>query len=132
MSIKGRPLKWMQDALARGDLATAWSEASEVPRVELADALDFVILLAAADHRHFDRAVTRWIARLETERTSSAEDRAIALVALRALRQGRRDLRDLCERLDVGPVAGLAPQPERRPVTRAATGRGATAPRRDR
>jgi hypothetical protein len=59
VSIKGRPGTWLTAALERGDLATAISEASELPPLNLSDALAIVLLMAEAGHPSFRPARRR-------------------------------------------------------------------------
>lgn len=62
VSIKGSSIKWLERAIERGDLLTAWSVAFELPRLPLDHALGLVILSAArADGQpRFNRAALRW------------------------------------------------------------------------
>lgn len=111
MSIRGRPGSWLTHALERGHLATAWSEASEIPALNLSDALALVVLMAAKGHPAFDRAAARWLARLTLERGLSVEELRFALAAVAALahhcEDARRRLADVCARHRVVNVIGL-------------------------
>ncbi|MDQ8044572.1 MAG: hypothetical protein REI11_08200 [Patulibacter sp.] len=70
MSIKGRPITWLDAAVKRGDVASAISAAAEMTRgsLSLDYALAIVVLMADGDPDRYDRAVTRWLQRWEAER----------------------------------------------------------------
>lgn len=72
MSIKGGSLKWIEAAIARGDLLTAWASAHELPRgtLSLDHSLALVILASTSDPTRADRAADRWIHRATTEQPS--------------------------------------------------------------
>jgi hypothetical protein len=63
----------------------AWTMASELPSVQLADALALLLLARDLEPARFDRAVPRWHARLCTEQQLSAGEAQLALAALNAL-----------------------------------------------
>jgi hypothetical protein len=48
----------------RGDLPGVRSAVIELPRINLADALAIVVLMAADKDPAYERAATRWLARL--------------------------------------------------------------------
>ena len=111
MSIKGRPGTWLTAALERGDLATAISEASELPRLNLSDALAIVLLMADKGHPSFSRAGAKWVARLGVEHQLGLEDLRYALEAVAALlhhpAHARRNLIDICVRYELSAAVGL-------------------------
>jgi hypothetical protein len=112
VTIKGRPYTWLRDALARGDLAGVRAAALEVPRVQLADALAIVLLMAEHGDGALDPAATKWVGRLALERQSvRLVDLQLAVVALEILPQRPRDARailaDLCERHALEGIVGL-------------------------
>jgi hypothetical protein len=113
MSIKGHPYRWFTSALRRGDLAGVRAAAAELGhRVNLVDALSVVLLMAQRDDDAFDRAATRWLARLVVERPAvGLEDLRRGLAALEALpangAAARRELAELCERHRLDGVVGL-------------------------
>jgi hypothetical protein len=72
----------MVKALECGGLASALSEAHEIPVLSLADSLAIVVLMGAEGHRSFDRAAARWVARLGLERRLGLEDLRFALAAV--------------------------------------------------
>ena len=86
VSIKGRPYMWFQAALARGDLAGVRAAAAELPHVNLTDALAVCLLMSKDDDVLYERAATKWLARLALERpTVGLDDLSQALHALQAL-----------------------------------------------
>ena len=116
VSIKGRPGSWLAAALQRGDLATAISEASDLPGLNLCDALAIVLLMAQKGHPSFDRAGARWVSRLGLERRVGLEELRFAHEAVTALphhpEHARRCLADICARHELANVIGLhAPRP---------------------
>jgi hypothetical protein len=87
------------------------SAAIELPQINLADALAIVLLMAADDDPAYERAATRPLTRLASERPSiGLQDISAAVDALQALggaRPARVALAELCARYDVGEVIGL-------------------------
>lgn len=117
MSIKGHPYRWFTSALRRGDLVGVRSAAAELGhKVNLVDALSIVLLMADREDEAFDRAATRWLARLVLERPAvSLDDLRLGLVALQALpangAAARQQLADLCTRHRLDGVVGLLRAP---------------------
>jgi hypothetical protein len=72
-------------ALARRNVMLAWTLASELPEIPLADALELLLLARDFEPARFDRAVPRWHARLCTEQPLSTGEAQLALAALSAL-----------------------------------------------
>ena len=68
MSIKGGPYQRFRRALAIGRLPLVLASAAELPRLELDDALEVLLLIADQDEGRFPRAATRWLGRLALER----------------------------------------------------------------
>ena len=130
MSIKGRPGTWLTAALERGDLATAISEASELPRLNLSDALAIVLLMADAGHPSFSRAGAKWVARLGVEHQLGLEDLRYALEAVAALphhpTHARRSLVDICARYELRGAVGLHSRVDTRPTPGPMPKRGTT------
>jgi len=89
LSIKGQRYTWFRSALERGDLPGVRSAAAELPRINLADALGIVLLMADDDDA-YERAATRWVARLASERPNVVHDLAATVGALQALAGARR------------------------------------------
>ncbi len=112
MSIKGSSIVWLERALERGDLLTAWTTAHELKSLPLDHALALVVL-AAADERdaaRFDAAARRWALRYLTGARSPT------LADLRAVIDALDELPSLdaitalgaaCERLQL-PLAARA------------------------
>jgi hypothetical protein len=79
----------MKRAIERGNAMVAWALASELPHVELGDALALVLVLVllALDHDapRFDKAAVRWHSRLCREASLTLDESQLALSALRAL-----------------------------------------------
>ncbi|MEA2192967.1 MAG: hypothetical protein QOI73_3088 [Solirubrobacteraceae bacterium] len=113
MSVKGRPYTWFRMALRRGDLVGVRAAAAELGhKVNLVDALSVVLLMAVRDDEAFDRAATRWLARLALERPAvGLDDLRLGLSALEALPYNRdaarMTLAELCERHRLDDVVGL-------------------------
>jgi hypothetical protein len=72
-------------ALKRQNFMLAWTMAAELPKVQLADGLELLLLARDLEPARFDRAVPRWHARLCTERQLSSSEAQLALAALNAL-----------------------------------------------
>src|SRR3954452_7514879 len=66
VSAQGSPAARFTRALATRNPTIAWAAACELPRVELAEALDLCLLVVAEPSR-YQRAATRWHARYCTE-----------------------------------------------------------------
>jgi hypothetical protein len=117
MSIKGHPYRWFSSALRRGDLVGVRSAAAELGhQVNLVDALSIVLLMADREDDAFERAATRWLARLVIERPAvGLEELRLGLVALQALpadaAAGREQLAQLCARHRLDGVVGLLRAP---------------------
>lgn len=91
MSIKGSSIVWLERALERGDLVTAWTTAFELPRLLLDHALALVVLTATDDTNpaRYDAAARRWAALYLTD------SRSPTLADLRALVDALDELPDL-------------------------------------
>lgn len=101
MSIKGRPLTWIEAAIARGDRLSAWAAAHELRRGELGldHALALVVLASAeGDPDRADRAARRWLAR------AAVEERSVDLARLAEI------LEELPDLVAVTLLAGVAEQ----------------------
>jgi hypothetical protein len=117
MSIKGHPYRWFSSALRRGDLVGVRSAAAELGhQVNLVDALSIVLLMADRADDAYERAATRWLARLVIERPAVGLDELrFGLVALQALptnaAAARQQLAELCTRHRLDGVVGLLSGP---------------------
>ncbi len=82
MSIKGSPYARFKRALELGDLALVRLAASELPQVNLDDALTICCLMAKRGSPAFGRAAVRWTARWILERPDVGLDGARRALAL--------------------------------------------------
>jgi hypothetical protein len=103
VSIKGSPYARFRAALRAGNLLLVRTAAAELPRVDLIDALAICVLMGAQQDERFDRAATRWLARLALERPGiDLDDLRDGLNALDALPHNpgaaRGELIALCSR----------------------------------
>jgi hypothetical protein len=81
VTFEGRPYTRFRRALQTGDPRLVRMIAAELPRIDLADALDVFRVLAAADDPAWNRAGVRWVRRLCDE-AAGLELVDVALVAL--------------------------------------------------
>ena len=103
VSIKGSPYARFRAALRAGNLLVVRAAAAELPRVDLVDALAICVLMGAQGDERFERAATKWLARLALEHPSIAlEELRRGLNALDALPHNpaaaRGELVALCRR----------------------------------
>jgi hypothetical protein len=87
-------------AIQQRNLWAAETAMRELGHVSLADALDYLELLAAIRPDRFDRAAVRWHGRLETEAAilTFAESQ-LALAVLGSLRAGDKSATEVLRRL---------------------------------
>jgi hypothetical protein len=86
VSIKGGPYQRFRRALEIGRLPLVLASAAELPRLELDDALEVLLLIADQDEGRFPRAATRWLGRLALERPElSLAELRLALAACELL-----------------------------------------------
>ena len=112
MSIKRHSYTWFQAALARGDLAGVRAAAAELPHINLTDALAICLLMGKHNDVFYERAATKWLARLALERpTVGLNDISQALQALEVLPDNptaaKAALAAICRRHDVPGAAQL-------------------------
>jgi len=88
VTAQGSPLTRFRRAVERKSLLNAELAAREMGQLNLEDALSLVFLYAGADDPRFDRAATRWIARLCVEDKPSLSELQAAVCALALLRRG--------------------------------------------
>jgi hypothetical protein len=81
VTFEGRPYTRFRRALQTGDPRLVRMIAAELPRIDLADALEVFRVLAAADDPAWNRAGVRWVRRLCDEAVG-LELVDVALVAL--------------------------------------------------
>lgn len=68
MSSQGSPYSRFQRALQTGNLNVIRAAASELPQVDLGDALAVCMAIREAEPHRFERAALRWLARFCVER----------------------------------------------------------------
>lgn len=85
VTAQGGAYSQFKRALKGRNVMLAWTMAAELPKVPLADALELLLLARDLEPTRFDRAATRWHARLCTERQLSGGEAQLALAALNAL-----------------------------------------------
>lgn len=112
VSIKGSPYARFRAALKAGNLLLVRTAAAELPRVDLVDALAICVLMGAQQDDRFDRAATKWLARLAIERpTLGLDELRRGLHALDALPHSpaaaRSELIALCSRHGLPDAARL-------------------------
>ena len=107
VSSSGSPYARFRRALSIGNLALVHAAATELPQVELDDALRICLLMSEQDDERFERAAVRWLARASLETPSMRlEDLRAGLIAFEAMpynaAAARRTLAELCaaHRLD--------------------------------
>jgi hypothetical protein len=109
---QGQTGSWLRRALESGNLASAISEAADLPALNLSDALAIVLLMAEQEHPSFDRAAAKWVARLGIERRTGLDELRVVLDAMRLLPyhpgHARSCLADVCARHELAEVVGLA------------------------
>jgi hypothetical protein len=110
VSIKGSPYARFRAALKAGNLLLVRTAAAELPRVDLVDALAICVLMGAQQDERFDRAATKWLARLAIERPSiGLDDLRCGMHALDALPHNpgaaRGELIALCSRHGLSDAA---------------------------
>jgi hypothetical protein len=98
----GSPHARLQRALAREDLLGAHAAAVDLGRVNLADALRILILIARKDPDRFERAAVRFIGRVASETPT------LRLHDLNLLLGAVAGLQDFAPHLALETIAGLA------------------------
>ena len=86
MTAQGSPLSRFRRAIDRGNLFEAEASAREFGRLDLADALELLRLIADREPHRYERAAVRWLGRLLLERPGlSLAQVQLALAALTSL-----------------------------------------------
>jgi hypothetical protein len=102
VSIKGSPYGRFRRSLEIGRLPMVLAAAAELPRLELDDALEVLVLMAEqSTPDRYATAAARWCGRLAVERGASLAQLRLAVAACELLPEhpaGVRVLRALCER----------------------------------
>jgi hypothetical protein len=101
VSSSGSPYARFRRALSTGNLALVHAAATELPHVDLQDALRICLLMSDHDDERFERAAVRWLARASLETpTMRLDDLRMGLIAFEAMpyNQGaaRQTLAQLC------------------------------------
>jgi len=91
----GNPYSRFREALVTRDLATALAAADELPQLQLADALEVLVLLAQAGDPRFERAAALWVGRLLVENRIDLRDARFAMAMVERLPQCRDALHRL-------------------------------------
>ena len=92
MAYEGSPVTRFARAIDHDDLLGAEIAAIELPRLNLKDALRLVQLYAKKEHRKFERAALRWLARLIEEQSLTLDEARVACEWLRMLTGPDADL----------------------------------------
>jgi hypothetical protein len=87
-----------RQALTSRDLSTVLAAARGLQQLQLDDALEILILMAATGDPRFDRAATRWVGRLLVETPIGLADARWALALVERLPRGSETLRQLARR----------------------------------
>jgi hypothetical protein len=98
VSIKGSPYARFQRSLQTRNLSVVLTAAAELEQVQLDDALEILILMAAENDPRFDRAAARWVGRLLAETPLGLADARWALVLVERLPACAETLRRLARR----------------------------------
>jgi hypothetical protein len=98
VSIKGSPYANFSRALETRKLSIVLAAAAELQAIQLDDALEILILLAAENDPRFDRAAARWVGRLLAETPIGLADGRYAIALVERLPQCSETLRRLARR----------------------------------
>ena len=92
LTAQGHPRTVFKRAIERGSYLVAVTTAREVGRLDLAEALELLNLIALHEPALYDRAARRWLARLLDERQDvTVLDLQLAAAALAALPTASHD-----------------------------------------
>jgi hypothetical protein len=95
VSELANPYDSFRASVQRGDLREVLLLARALPRLELVDALEVLVLMARAEHPGLDRASARWVGRLLAENNLGLRDGRFALALVERLPEGRDALHRL-------------------------------------
>ena len=98
MSIKGSPYSRFLRSLETRRLSVVLAAAAELQTVQLDDALEILILMAAEKDPRFDRAAARWVRRLLSETPIGLADGRYAIALVERLPQCPETLRRFARR----------------------------------
>ena len=93
MGAAGSPYAAFKRALKTGNVTLALAEARDLPKLNLADALDLVALLAEKQPELFERAAVRWTSRYLAERhVGSLAEANLVVAAFGVFREGGEEV----------------------------------------
>jgi hypothetical protein len=98
VSIKGSPYARFQRSLQTRNLSVVLAAAAELQSIQLDDALEILILMAAEKDPRFDRAAARWVGRLLNETPIGLADGRHAIALVERLPQGAETVRRFARR----------------------------------
>jgi hypothetical protein len=98
VSIKGSPYANFSRALETRKLSIVLAAAAELQAIQLDDALEILILMAAENHPRFDRAAARWVGRLLAEMPIGLADARFVLALVERLPHGAETVRRFARR----------------------------------
>ena len=98
VSIRGSPYANFERALQTRRLSIVVMAASELRSIQLDDALEILILMAAENDPRVDRAAARWVGRLLAETPIGLADGRYAIALVERLPQCSETLRRLARR----------------------------------
>jgi hypothetical protein len=98
VSIKGSPYARFQRSLQTRNLSVVLTAAAELQSIQLDDALEILILMAAENDQRFDRAAARWVGRLLAETPTGLADARFVLALVERLPQGAETVRRFARR----------------------------------
>jgi hypothetical protein len=95
---KGSPYARFSRALETRKLSVVLIADAELQSIQLDDALEILILMAAENDPRFDRAAARWVGRLLAETPIGLADGRFVLALVERLPQGAETLRRFAHR----------------------------------
>jgi hypothetical protein len=98
VSIKGSPYARFQRSLETRKLSVVLIAAAELQSIQLDDALEILILMAAEKDPRFDRAAARWVGRRFAETPIGLADGRFVLALVERLPQGAETIRRFARR----------------------------------
>jgi hypothetical protein len=98
VSIKGSPYARFQRSLQTRNLSVVLTAAAELQSIQLDDALEILLLMAAENDPRFDRAAARWVGRLLAETPIGLADGRCVLALVERLPQGAETIRRFARR----------------------------------
>jgi hypothetical protein len=112
VTSQGSAYSQFRRALERGNVMVAWAMASELPRIDLGDALALVLLALDHDAARFQKAALRWHSRLCREAPLTIEEAQLALAALGIMQgpsraAGADALLAICDRHNLRAVTAI-------------------------